>query len=81
MLPGNVDLIAAERRREDRRRAERMRLIASLRRQEPRKPGAARKAARWMGLRLVSWGQKLQGGSAPPAVQMAVARVADGDCP
>lgn len=78
MLPGNLDLIAAERHKEDLREAERMRLIAAIRRQQPQEPRTVRKVARWLGARLVSWGERLQGESVAPATPMAVAGAARG---
>ena len=82
MFPVSIERIVEERRKDLLREAEHMRLLNSLQRQRPNEPKRVRKAANWLGVKLVEWGLKLQNCYNPESPSQArLVRAVDGECP
>ncbi len=80
MFPGAMESIVNERHENFLQEAERMRLIATIRRQQPDQEEVSRKVTNWLGGQMVTWGLKLQGGRVAPPSQVAVAGATDAGC-
>jgi hypothetical protein len=78
MFVGNAEeYIAYERHRDLLRQAERNRLIKAVQQQHATDRRRSRTITTWLGVKLVTWGIRLQG--QPP--QLTAVTVSNGDCP
>ena len=76
MFVDNAEFIARERQKDLLLQAERNRLIKTVRQQPTNERHEARSVTTWLGVRLVTWGLKLQGQPAP----ITTVTVSNGEC-